>query len=80
MTTPQRLIVVMAFDRGADGQLGPSGEAMQFESEDRAKRKAADLADKHAGVVAWSREAQPDLGEYGDPVELARYGDVPDLE
>jgi len=80
MTAPQRLIVVMAFDRGDDGQLGPSGEAMQFESEDRAKRKAAELSTKHAGVVAWAREAQPDIGEYGDSVELARYGDVPDIE
>jgi hypothetical protein len=38
------------------------------------------LSGKHAGVIAWSRTAQPDIGEYGDPVELARYGEVPDME
>jgi len=76
---PQKLIVVMAFDRDV-GEVGPSGEALQFESEDHAKRKAAELADEHAGVIAWSRDAQPDIGEYGDPIELARYADVPELE
>ncbi|WDR04044.1 hypothetical protein PSQ19_08555 [Devosia algicola] len=75
-----KLIVVLAFDPGDDGMLGPAMEPMQFETEDRAKRFARDLADKHAGVIAWSRTADPDLGEFGDPVELVRYGDVPDLE
>lgn len=75
-----KLIVVMAFDPGEDGTLGPAMEAKQFETEDRAKRFARDLADKHAGVIAWSRIADPETQEFGDPVELVRYGEVPDLE
>lgn len=31
------------------------------------------------GVIAWSREAQPDVGEYGPPTTLFVSGDVPDM-
>ena len=81
MQTPNpKLIVVLAFDPGEDGVLGPVMDPQQFETEDRAKRYARDLSEKHAGVIAWARTADPDLGEFGDPVELVRYGEVPDLE
>ncbi|MEM9592058.1 MAG: hypothetical protein AAF967_12060 [Pseudomonadota bacterium] len=49
-------------------------------TEDRAILEAASLADKHAGVIAFSRTAGPDIGEYGEAIELARFGEVPDLE
>lgn len=81
MNTPNpKLIVVLAFDADEEGILGPAMDPVQFETEDRAKRFARDLSAKHAGVIAWSRTADPDLGEFGDPVELVRYGQVPDLE
>ncbi|WP_394885947.1 hypothetical protein ACG873_00300 (plasmid) [Mesorhizobium sp. AaZ16] len=35
---------------------------------------------KHAGVIAWSREANPALGEYGEPSTLFVSGDVPAME
>jgi hypothetical protein len=38
------------------------------------------LVDKHAGVITWSREANPDIGEYGPPVTLFVSGDVPNIE
>lgn len=79
-SAPPKLIVVLAFDKDEDGTLGPAGQPQQFDSEDRARRLARDLSTRHAGVIAWSRTADPDLGEYGEPVELARYGEVPDLE
>jgi hypothetical protein len=79
-TNPPKLIVVLAFDRDEEGTLGPAFEPMQFETEDRAKRFARDISGKHAGVIAWSRQADPDMGDYGEPVELARFGDVPDME
>lgn len=79
-TAPPKLIVVLAFDKDEEGTLGPAMEPMQFDNEDRAKRTARDLSQKHAGVVAWSRTADPDMGDYGEPVELARYGEVPDME
>lgn len=77
---PVRLIVVMAFDRSDEGELSPALEAMQFEVEERAIRTARDLAGKHVGVIAWAREAQPDIGEYGPPTVLFQSGEVPDME
>lgn len=35
---------------------------------------------KHAGVIAWSREGNPSVGEYGEPTTLFVGGDVPDME
>ncbi|MCX8282449.1 hypothetical protein OSJ77_19855 [Phyllobacterium sp. 0TCS1.6C] len=77
---PVRLIVVMAFDRSDEGDLIPAGEPTQFDSEDRALRTARDLAAKHESVIAWSRDAQPDVGEYGLPTVLFQQGEVPDME
>ena len=45
-----------------------------------AVRTAKALVTKHAGVIAWSRDANLDLGDYGEPVELYRHGEVPDME
>jgi hypothetical protein len=52
----------MAFDRVEEGELQPAFDPMEQQSEDRAIRLARALADKHAGVIAWSREANPSLG------------------
>ena len=75
-----KLVVVVAFDRGEDGELftvfGPADQ----QSEDRAVRLAKSLAPKHVGVIAWSREANPLLGEYGPPITLFHSGEVPDME
>ena len=76
-----KLIVVAAFDEGADGELGPvPGYPMEQQSEERAKRLAQTLAIHHAGVVAWSREADLILGEYGPPVVLFTKGRLPEIE
>lgn len=81
MTELKRLVVVMAFDSDPEtGETVAAMEPMQFETADRAVRKARELADKHAGVIAWSRTADPDVGEYGDPEELFRSGDIGDIE
>ena len=79
-TTLDRLIVVAAFDRDEVGQLIPAFEPRPATSEQAAKAEARTLKDKHAGVIAWSRTANPDHGEYGEPTVLAQYGDVPDME
>jgi hypothetical protein len=81
---PQRklpkLIVVVAFDQDEEGELqAVFGPAEQI-SEERAIRTAKGLADKHAGVIAWSREANPTIGEYGPPTVLFQAGSVPDME
>lgn len=75
-----KLIVLMAFDKNDDGELVPAFEPRQLDDEARAKREAKAIADKHAGVIAWSRDADPAIGEYGEPSELFRSGEIPDLE
>lgn len=82
--TPQqklpKLIVMMAFDLGNDGQLQTVFGPQDFQTEDRVIRTAQSLASTHHGVVAWSREANVDLGEYGEPKTLFPHGEVPDME
>ena len=57
VTTPTRLVVLMAFDRGENGELLPAFEAREMQSEERAVRTAKELAGKHDGVIAWVRDA-----------------------
>ncbi|MDX3929081.1 MAG: hypothetical protein QHC90_25185 [Shinella sp.] len=80
MPTQRKLIVLAAFDRNEDGDLMPAFEPRQVDGEERAKREARILANRHAGVVAWSRDADPQIGEYGPPTILFQSGDIPDLE
>lgn len=81
---PQRqtpkLIVVTAFDRDEEGTLQTMYGPAEQQSEERAIRIAQALAGKHAGVIAWSREVNPSIGEYGEPRTLFLNGDVPDME
>lgn len=77
---PGKLIVVAAFDRDEEGDLQPVFGPEEFQSEDRARRIARGLADKHAGVIAWSRNAEPAIGEYGPPTTLFQAGDVPEMD
>jgi hypothetical protein len=80
--TPRKpkLIVLAAFDETEDGELFPAFDARQMDSEERATREARTIAAKHAGVIAWSREADPLIGEYGEPVVLFQHGRIPDLD
>ena len=75
-----KLIVAAAFDRGEDGELFAVYGPAEQQSEERAVRVAKSLATKHAGVIAWSREANPAIGEYGPPTTLFQAGDVPEME
>jgi hypothetical protein len=82
--TPQqklpKLIVVVAFQRDDEGELQTVFGPQDFPTEDRAVRTARSLAETHAGVIAWSREANVDVGEYGPPTVVFQSGDVPDME
>lgn len=71
-----KLIVVIAFDLNGDGQLETVFGPQDFQTEDRAIRTAQSLANTHRGVIAWSREANIHLGEYGPPTTLFVSGDV----
>lgn len=75
----RKLVVLVAFDLDADGNLNPAFRPREMPSEILAKSVARNLASRHAGVLAWSRDVDVDRGEYGQPTELARYGLLPDL-
>ncbi|WP_244662021.1 hypothetical protein [Mesorhizobium huakuii] len=46
------------------------------QSEERAIRTAMALAGQHVGVIAWCRDADPALGDYGPPTVLFAGGEV----
>ncbi|RWC91626.1 MAG: hypothetical protein EOS72_02930 [Mesorhizobium sp.] len=75
-----KLIVVVAFDRGEDGELFVAFGPVDQQSEDRAVRAAKALAGKHVGVIAWSREADPASGDYRPSTTLFASGEIPDIE
>lgn len=75
-----KLIVLAAFDRGEDGELVPAFEAREMRDEGQAKQLALAIRDRHAGVIAWAREADPARGEFGPPEILVVYGEVPEME
>lgn len=79
-TAPTKLIVVMAFEDDGEGGMRPAFDPREYQSEDRAKREAQALVNTYPAVIAWSREAKPDIGEYGEPEVLFSFGPVPDME
>lgn len=74
------LIVLAAFDRNEDGELVPAFDARETLDADQTRRRAALIKDRHAGVIAWTRQADPDVGEFGPPEVLVRYGEVPEMD
>ncbi len=80
MSTEGKLIVLAAFIKNDDGELVPAFDPRQVDSEDRAKRDASSMAMHYAGVVAWSREADPSIGEYGSPTIIFQSGEIPNLD
>lgn len=80
MTAVKKLIVLSAFDRDDEGNLQPAFPPREMRGEDSARRAAKEMATRHVGVIAWSRDADPLLGDYGPSVELFVNGDIPDLE
>ncbi len=77
---PSHLIVLLAFDRDEEGELRDAFEPREMPSEDRAIRAARLIAGDHAGVIAWSRLARPDSGDFGQPTVLFQYGDIPEMD
>jgi hypothetical protein len=80
MSTKGKLIVLAAFVKNDDGELVPAFDPRQVDSEERARRDAIMLGESYAGVVAWSRDADPAIGEYGPPVIIYQRGEIPDFE
>ena len=70
--------VVVPYGRNKEGDL-VAGEGQQAPSEAAARSKASAMSTQHAGVVAFSREANLSTGEYEPAVVIARFGQTPDV-
>lgn len=79
---PTKIIALMAFVRDEEGELRPAFEAREMQSEGSAKMQARLLAasEKYEGVIAWWRSADLTNGEFGEPVVIHQWGQIPDLE
>lgn len=75
-----KLIVLMAFDKAEDGELLPVFEAREMPDERRAISTAKEMARRHAGVIAWTRDANSAAGEFGPSQEIYRAGEIPDID
>lgn len=71
----QRFAVV-AFKRTRDGLA--IERCLPADDEEHAMRMAERLASVKAGSLAYSRSGNPDFGVPNEPVELGRFGDLPD--
>ena len=82
-TTPtlksMKLIVLVAFDRGEDGELHPAFPAREVLNVDRAVQQAKELATRHSGVIVWTRQVRPDEGEFGEPEVVFQRGALPTM-
>jgi hypothetical protein len=76
----RKLIVLEAFDRNEKGELVSAIEPRHLQTEAAAIYQAQMLINDHEGVVAWSREGQPGIGEEGPTIILFQYGDIPEFE
>ena len=66
-------IVMCSFDRDEDGGLHAAFEPREMPDERRAITTACEMAHRYTGVIAWSRETDLALGEYG-PSEIRGCG------
>lgn len=69
--------VVLPIDRDGDGLL-QQGDAEQLRTKRGALALAAELAPRHAGVLAFSRSIDKHTGEHSAPTVLAAFGEIPD--
>jgi hypothetical protein len=73
--TEQLIHVVIAFKETENGIEAEPPRS--FDSAAIAEAAARILAQSRVGVIAWSRMANPDAGEYGPPESIARLGTIP---
>ena len=77
---PDKLVVLWAFDLSEDGELTPAWDPREMPDERRAALRAREIAHLHAGVIAWSREMNATIGDFGPSQVLYRHGTIPDLD
>ena len=69
--------VVLSFIETDEGDL-IAEEPREAQSRGQAEAAARLLKGQKAGVIAFSRTGNPDVGEFQPAVEIVRYGRVPD--
>lgn len=69
--------VVLSFVEGEDGDL-IAEEPREAQSKGQAEATARALKSQKAGVIAFSRTGNPDVGEFQPALEIVRFGRVPD--
>jgi len=71
--------VALPFTRLAEGGLAP-GQPIECPHASAAIRRAETIARdaRNAGAVAFSRQGNPDVGEFDDAVILKAFGEVPE--
>lgn len=74
-----KLIVLAAYKADDEGNMVEAFEPRQMPTEERAVREGKSLASQYDGVVAWARDADPDLGDYGPSTILYKHGEIPDI-
>jgi len=75
----ETIYVVQGFKAGKRGRT----EAMtplSFKTEAEARRRAVRLSETCLGVIAFAQAANPETGDYADPIMLESIGDVPDMQ
>lgn len=75
-TALKTFYVVQPFIKGKRGGL-KAEQAIQVGSESAAILRGERLSGSKAGVLVFSISGDPEMGEFDEPVFLARHGEVP---
>jgi hypothetical protein len=52
---------------------------LSFKTEAEARRRAVRMGETCLGVIAFAQAANPETGDYADPIMLESIGAVPDM-
>lgn len=78
MMARQTRYYVQVFDHDKRGKKLVQSSIRDFKTATEAERKGAYEAERHVGVLVYSLDVDADANDWGDPVMLARYGEVPE--
>ncbi len=77
--TAKTFYVVQPFIKGKRGGL-KAEQPIQASSEEAAIRRGERLAESKAGVLVFAQSGDPEMGDFDEPVFLARLGEVPSAD
>ena len=69
--------VVLPFETSAKGRI-VAGQAQQAQSGAHAVRMAERLAAVKGGALAFSRDGDPEVGDFDEAVILGKFGELPE--